>query len=53
MSITRTRIDPVIALLCERFPKTFFMLERRRVPLKVGIFDDLVTALGDTARDCH
>ena len=47
MSVSRKQqLDATIARLCERFPKTFFMLERKRVPLKVGIYDDLVAALG-------
>jgi ProP effector len=41
------KIDKMIALLCERFPKTFVCCEGRRRPLKVGITKDLKTALGD------
>jgi ProP effector len=43
----RMKIDPrpVIALLAERFPGAFFVLEKRRRPLKLGIFDDLIERL--------
>ena len=37
----------VLVLLCRRFSKTFFMDERLRRPLKVGIYHDLVARLGD------
>jgi ProP effector len=47
MSTTRKQIEATIALLCERFPKCFVMFERRRVPLKVGIRDDIIAILGD------
>jgi ProP effector len=38
-------IAAVIALLAERFPKTFFVFERRRKPLKLRIHLDLQAAL--------
>jgi ProP effector len=38
-------IATVIALLAERFPKTFFVFERRRKPLKLRIHLDLQAAL--------
>ena len=31
----------VLALLCSTYPKCFFMYERRRKPLKIGIRDDI------------
>ena len=48
MTISRQDIDATIELLCERFPRAFFRFERMRVPLKLGIRDDLIAALGDT-----
>ena len=36
----------LIELLCQRFPSCFAQFERRRRPLKVGIIDDLLGALG-------
>jgi sRNA-binding protein len=45
--ISRDDIIATIELLCERFPRTFFQYERRRVPLKVGISDDVAAVLGD------
>lgn len=47
MTISRKDNDAAIELLCERFPRTFFQFERKRVPLKIGIHDDLVAILGD------
>jgi ProP effector len=35
-----------IALLARAFPKCFFILETRRVPLKVGIRADIIAKLG-------
>jgi sRNA-binding protein len=40
--------DDVIALLAERYPKTFFVFQGRRRPLKIGIGRELVVALGDS-----
>jgi sRNA-binding protein len=40
--------EAVITLLAERFPKTFFVFERRRKPLKVGIHLDILAALAGT-----
>jgi ProP effector len=34
-----------VALLCERFPKTFFMFELRRRPLKIGVHLDIAALL--------
>jgi ProP effector len=34
-----------VALLCERFLKTFFMFEQRRRPLKIGVHLDIAAAL--------
>ena len=36
----------ILALLCAKFPKTFFVYERRRRPLKVGIHRDIEAVLG-------
>ena len=38
--------DEIIALLAERWPRCFVVVEDRRLPLKVGIFHDLKAALG-------
>jgi ProP effector len=43
--MTYDEIAAAIALLAERFPKTFFVFERRRKPLKLKIHLDLQTAL--------
>jgi ProP effector len=45
MKFDRAEIDAVIVLLAERFPKTFFVFERRRKPLKLKIHLDLQAAL--------
>jgi hypothetical protein len=45
--MTRQRlaeIDVAIALLCELYPRTFCMFERRRKPLAVGVHKDIFTA---------
>lgn len=47
MTISRQDIDAVLGLLAERFPKTFFLYERKRVPLKLRIDCDIVERLGD------
>jgi ProP effector len=47
MSITKARIDEVITLLATRFPKTFFVHEAHRRPLKLGIHRDIGAVLGD------
>jgi len=47
MSLYQDNTKAVLELLCERFPKTFFLFERRRRPLKLGIRDDIIAALGD------
>jgi ProP effector len=36
---------PIISTLCATFPKAFFMFERRRKPLKIGIHRDIAAAL--------
>lgn len=41
----KANTNAAIELLCERFPHCFFMHEARRVPLKIGIFDDLAVRL--------
>ena len=43
----RARIAAVIELLCDRFPQTFS--RRGPKPLKVGIYDDALAALGGAA----
>jgi ProP effector len=37
----------VLELLCAQFPRCFFHDEARRQPLKVGIHNDVLLALGD------
>jgi sRNA-binding protein len=39
-------VDATIAFLAERFPRAFFVWEQRRRPLKTGIKDDILPALG-------
>ena len=39
--------NEILELLCRRFPNCFAMLESRRRPLKLGIHDDILAALGD------
>jgi ProP effector len=42
---TNTKFEQIIAMLAERWPKCFFLIyERHRVPLKIGIYDDIVAA---------
>jgi sRNA-binding protein len=45
MKFDRAEIAAVITLLAERFPKTFFVYEGRRKPLKLRIDLDLQVAL--------
>ena len=48
MSATTTRddkADAALALLCERWPKCFFMFPGRRLPLKIGIHKDIPEGL--------
>ena len=48
MSATTTRDDKAnaaLALLCERWPKCFFMFPGRRLPLKIGIHKDIPDGL--------
>jgi ProP effector len=47
MAISRTDIDAAIELLCERFPRAFFQFERKRLPLKIGIRDDITAVICD------
>jgi ProP effector len=48
MSLVKdTKLAAIIALLCSRFPKAFFLHEDRRRPLKLGISDDVLAVLGD------
>src|SRR6516162_9944517 len=42
------RIAAVIELLCDRFPQTFSRRGPR--PLKVGVYADVLTALGDAVQ---
>jgi ProP effector len=44
--MTRDEIQAAIGLLAARFPATFFVFERRRKPIKLGIHLDLLAALG-------
>jgi ProP effector len=41
-------IQNIIGILAEKFPKCFFVYERRRKPIKIGIFQDLLDELGDS-----
>ena len=52
MSITKARIDEVITLLATRFPKTFFVHETHRRPLKLGIHRDIGAVLGVPSSSC-
>lgn len=36
----------VMTLLAEKYPKTFFVFEQRRIPLKIGIHRDIIADLG-------
>jgi ProP effector len=48
VSATTTRdakADAALALLCERWPKCFFMFSGRRLPLKIGIRKDIPDGL--------
>jgi|SRR6478609_944724 sRNA-binding protein len=47
MTSSRNERDVTVAMLCARFPKAFFLYERRRVPLKIGIRNDVIAVLGD------
>ena len=44
----RARIAAVIELLCDRFPQTFS--RRGPQPLKVGVYGDVLAALGDAVQ---
>ena len=43
----RSHSAAVLELLCAQFPRCFFRDEARRQPLKVGIHNDVLLALGD------
>jgi ProP effector len=42
---SKVDVRPIIAELAERFPNAFFLFEKRRRPLKIGIFDDILARL--------
>jgi ProP effector len=44
-STTRDAADAALALLCQRWPKCFFMFPGRRLPLKIGIHKDIPDGL--------
>jgi sRNA-binding protein len=44
----RARIAAIIELLCNRFPQTFSRRDAR--PLKVGVYADVLAALGDAVQ---
>ena len=44
----RARIAAIIELLCGRFPRTFS--RRDPQPLKVGVYGDVLAALGEAVR---
>jgi ProP effector len=48
MNSPRGREVEILTLLCDRFPKTFFMYQERRKPLKLGIRYDVEAILGET-----
>ena len=39
------KAEAALALLCERWPKCFFMFQGRRLPLKIGIHKDIPDGL--------
>jgi ProP effector len=43
----RSHSAAVLELLCAQFPRCFFCDEARRQPLKVGVHNDVLLALGD------
>jgi ProP effector len=45
MSASTTRDDAALALLCQRWPKCFFMFQGGRLPLKIGIHKDIPDGL--------
>jgi ProP effector len=47
MTAARDKIDEVLVLLCTRFPKAFFLYERQRRPLKIGIHRDINAVLDE------
>jgi ProP effector len=49
-TVSRARIAAVIKSLCERFPQAFS--RRGCQPLKVGVYDDVLAALGDPVQPC-
>jgi sRNA-binding protein len=46
MRIAQDKLDAIMARLCTAFPKSFFVHEGRRRPLKLGIHRDILAALG-------
>lgn len=42
---TRDSADAALALLCQRWPKCFFMLRGHRLPIKIGIHKDIPDGL--------
>jgi ProP effector len=46
MRIARDKLVAIMALLSSRFPGTFFVQESQRRPLKLGIRQDIIAALG-------
>src|SRR5262245_52767183 len=38
-------VEAAIFLLAERYPKTFFIYEKKRKPLRIGIITDLIADL--------
>ena len=39
-------IYAILVTLSEKFPKTFFIDEKKEKPLKIGIYEDIKVALG-------
>jgi sRNA-binding protein len=47
IGVKMTKTSETIATLAQRFPATFFVFERRRRPLAIGIYDAIVAANPD------
>jgi sRNA-binding protein len=47
MSIPREQLDETLTLLARQFPQCFFVPERERIPLQLGIRGDILKRLGD------
>jgi sRNA-binding protein len=52
-SAYRDQVNATITMLAERFPKTFFVYQVRRKPLKIGIHNDLQVELNGAVTVDH